>query len=288
MDGEGRLYVAATGSHRIDIFNSQGELEQSLGGFGSELGQFYEPRGIALDAEGNLYVADTWNARIIKFEATGQVVDSWGSGSQDLADGRRATITDGDPVRNEANPLGFFGPRGVAVDAQGNVYIADTGNKRIVVTDNEGNFRYQFGSAGSAPGQFNEPTSLAVDAQGLLYVADTWNGRVQIFAPDGTDRLNTNPIITWNVRGWRPNTYDDPAIAIGLDNTIYVSVPDRNQVMAFNLNGEPLLRWGGPGDDLTSLSSPSGMALTPDGAVWVVDRELDRVLRFVLPAIRNS
>ncbi len=288
VDAEGRLYIAATDSHRIDIFNSQGELERSLGGFGSELGQFYEPRGMALDAEGNLYVADTWNARIVKFDATGQAVSSWGSGSQDLADGRRATITDGDRARNEANPLGFFGPRGVAVDTKGNVYIADTGNKRVVVTDSEGEFLYQFGSAGSAPGQFNEPTSLAVDAQGVLYVADTWNGRVQIFAPDGTDRLNATPIVTWNVRGWRPNTYDDPAIAVGADNTIYVSVPDRNQVVAFNFNGTPILRWGGPGNDLASLSSPSGIVLTPDGAVWVVDRALDRVLRFVLPAIRPS
>ncbi|NJN19671.1 MAG: TIGR03663 family protein [Oscillochloris sp.] len=287
-DTQGNLYIADTGTHRVLIYGSDGELIRTLGGFGNQSGQFYEPRGLAVDAQGNLYVADTWNARIVKFDPEGRVLASWGSGDQDLADGRIATITDGTIAGNQANPLGLFGPRGVAVDNQGNVYIADTGNKRIVVTDSEGNYLYQWGSAGTELGQFNEPTNVAVDAQGQVYVADTWNGRVQIFGPDGSGQVGPIPIITWNVAGWRPNTYDDPSIASSPEGDVYVSVPSRQQVVAANMRGDTLLRWGGGGNDLASLNAPSGMAIAPDGSVWVADRTSRQVLRFVLPSVQPA
>ncbi len=285
VDAQGNLYVADTGGHRIHVYGPDGQLIRSLGGQGGALGELYEPRGVAVDAQGNLYVADTWNARIVKYDPQGRAVAAWGSGEQDLGDGRRATITEGDPARNAAAPLGLFGPRGVAVDARGNVYIADTGNRRIIVTDSDGAFLYQFGSAGAGPGQFNEPTSLAVDAQGNLYVADTWNSRVQVFAPDGSGRVGPIPIVTWQVSGWRPNTYDDPALVAGPDGTVFVSVPSRSQVISFNLRGDPLLRWSGQGNDLIALTSPGGLAVDAEGAVWVADRATNRVLRFVLPEV---
>ncbi|MGQ9925258.1 MAG: flippase activity-associated protein Agl23 [Chloroflexaceae bacterium] len=285
VDAQGNLYVADTGGHRIHVYGPDGRLMRSLGGQGAALGELYEPRGLALDAAGNLYVADTWNARIVKYDPEGRAVAAWGSGDQNLGDGRRATITEGDPVRNAAAPLGLFGPRGVAVDARGNVYIADTGNRRIIVTDSAGTFLYQFGSAGAGPGQFNEPASLAVDAQGNLYVADTWNSRVQVFAPDGAGRVGPIPIVTWQVAGWRPNTYDDPALTVTPDGTVFVSVPARSQIISFNLRGDPLLRWSGQSNDLVALTSPSGLVVDAEGAVWVTDRAANRVLRFVLPDV---
>lgn len=286
VDAQGNLYVADSGGHQIHIFGPDGNLIRSFGSFGSELGYLYEPRGIAIDAEGNIYVADTWNARIVKYNAQLQVIASWGTGTQDLGDGRKATITDGDPVKNAENPLGLFGPRGLALDAEGNLYIADTGNKRIVVTDTEGNYRYQWGYAGGEPGAFNEPVGVAVDAQGNVYVADTWNSRVQVFAPDGTGQVSPVPIITWPVSGWQPNTYDDPAIAASPDGSVYVSIPSRQQILAANLRGDVLLRWGGPGSGRAALNSPSGVAVSPDGSVWVVDRNESRALRFVLPEVQ--
>jgi uncharacterized protein (TIGR03663 family) len=285
-DGQGNLYVADTGAHQIHVFGPDGALLRSFGGLGSEVGKLYEPRGVAVDAQGNIYVADTWNARVVKYGPEGRPLATWGSGDQDLGDGRKATITDGTQAGNAAAPLGLFGPRGVAVDAQGNVYVADTGNKRVVVTDGAGNFLYQFGYAGAEPGAFNEPTGVAVDAQGNVYVADTWNGRVQVFAPDGAGRVGPIPIITWKIGGWRPNTYDDPTIAVGADGKVFVSVPSRNEVMAFNQRGDVLLRWGGPGDDLASLNSPSGIAPAPGGAVWIADRSRNRALRFELPNVQ--
>ncbi len=282
---QGNILVADTLNHRIEVFAPDGTLIRQFGGQGAALDQFYEPRGIAVDAQGNLYVADTWNARIVKYDPSFRPIASWGGGDFDLGDGRRATITEGDPARNAAAPLGLFGPRGVAVDADGNVYIADTGNKRIVVTTGDGAFLYQFGSAGSAPGAFNEPTSLAFDAVGNLYVADTWNGRVQVFARTVDNRIDPVPIATWPVPGWQANTYDDPMLTVTADGTVYVAVPARQHVLIARASGEPLLRWTGVGRDGVPLASPSGLAVAPDGSVWIVDRLAGRVARFSLPAL---
>ncbi len=221
----------------------------------------------------------------MKYSPDLRPMTSWGTGDLDLGDGRRATITEGDPARNAAAPLGFFGPRGVAVDAAGNVYIADTGNKRIVVTDSNGTFLYQFGGAGSAPGQFNEPTSLAFDAAGNLYVADTWNGRVQVFTRTADGRIDPTPLTTWPVAGWQPNTYDDPMLAVSPDGTVYVAVPARQYIFVASIGGEALLQWTGFGRDGVPITSPSGLAVATDGSIWVVDRPGGRAARFALPAL---
>ncbi|WP_041471154.1 flippase activity-associated protein Agl23 [Chloroflexus aggregans] len=285
FDRQGNIYVADTLNHRIEVFAADGTPIRTIGTQGNALDQFYEPRGLAFDAQGNLYVADTWNARIVKYSPDLRPMTSWGGGDLDLGDGRRATITEGDPARNAAAPLGFFGPRGVAVDAAGNVYIADTGNKRIVVTDSNGTFLYQFGGAGSAPGQFNEPTSLAFDAAGNLYVADTWNGRVQVFTRTADGRIDPTPLTTWPVAGWQPNTYDDPMLAVSPDGMVYVAVPARQYILVASTGGEALLQWTGFGRDGVPITSPSGLAVATNGSIWVVDRLGGRAARFALPAL---
>lgn len=284
VDRQGNVYVADTLNHRIQVFDVDGNLVRSIGSLGSERNQFHEPRGIAIDGEGNIYIADTWNARVVKLAPDGTWLATWGTGAETL-DGRRFTDTGGSVEGNAANPLSFYGPRGIAVDTRGNVYVADTGNKRIVVTDSNGEFLYQFGSAGTATGEFNEPTGVAVDRSGKIYVADTWNSRVQIFQPPEDDQGIPMPIVTWNVSGWRSNTYEDPSIAVSPNGDIYVSVPLQQRVVAVNLRGDVILRWGGRGEDLASLNAPSGIAVGPGEQVYVVDRDRNRVLRFALPSL---
>jgi uncharacterized protein (TIGR03663 family) len=285
VDSRGRIYVADTLNHRVQVYDDDGDLVRSIGEFGDGEEQFNEPRGLAVDEQNNLYVADTWNARIVKISPSGEWLDTWGSGTQDMGNGRTATITDGSEEENLDNPLGFFGPRGIAVDSEGRVFIADTGNKRIVVTDDEGDYLYQWGSAGSEPGQFNEPTGISIDASGLVYVADTWNGRVQVFEQDSEGVVPPLPFMTWRVSGWSANTYDDPSIAVSPEGQVYVSIPARRQVLAATSTGETIVRWGGAGGDMASLQSPSGLAVGPDGDVFVVDRNRAQVLRYTLPEL---
>ncbi len=80
----------------------------------------------------------------------------------------------------------FKMPSGVAADASGNVYVADTGNHRIQKFSPDGTFIAKWGSLGSGDGQFNWPTGIAIDGPGNIYVADAGNHRLQKFSPDGT------------------------------------------------------------------------------------------------------
>ena len=79
----------------------------------------------------------------------------------------------------------FNGPNGVAVDSSGNVYVVDTGNKRVEKFANTGTYASQLGSFGSGPGEFNGPAGVAVDSAGNVYVVDGSNNRVEKFTSAG-------------------------------------------------------------------------------------------------------
>ncbi len=80
----------------------------------------------------------------------------------------------------------FNSPTGITVDANGTVYVVDTGNNRVQKFDSAGNFITKWGTAGSGPGQFSNPTGIELDSAGNVYVADTGNARVQRFTASGT------------------------------------------------------------------------------------------------------
>ena len=107
-------------------------------GAGAQSDIFRRPADVAWDAAGNIYVADgLGNARVAKFDKNGKFVKSWGSKGQE--------------------PGQFNTVHGIAIDAQNNVYVADTGNRRIQVFDSDGNFKTQFTDIGA-------PAALCITA----------------------------------------------------------------------------------------------------------------------------
>ncbi|MCZ2127358.1 MAG: TIGR03663 family protein [Anaerolineales bacterium] len=270
---DGTLYIADSLNHRILHVNADGSLLQSWGSFADGVsvplgnGTFNEPWGVAVGPDGSVYVSDTWNSRIEKFTSAGVFVKAWG------------TFGQGD------TPDAFYGPRGLAADSAGRVYVADTGNKRIVVFDSDGNFVTEFGGAGFDPGLFDEPTSVAVDRNGTVYVTDTWNQRVQTFAPVETeDGLTFVPQKQWDVFGWFGQSLNNkPYIAVNNQAHVFITDPEGYRVIEFDADGQVVRVWGDYGDTDSTFGLASGIAVDPQGNVWVGDSAFNRIMRFTLP-----
>jgi len=160
------------------------------------------------------------------------------------------------------------------------VYISDTGNKRIVVFDNEGEFLVEFGDVGLGDGQFDEPSGLALDEQGNLYVADTWNQRIQVFSPDA-DGIAQYFLTKWNVEGWYGQSLDNkPYLTVGADGNLYVSDPELSRILVFSPLGEVLYTWGISGEGLENFNYPTGLSADGEGGMWISDTKNNRILHF--------
>ncbi len=262
LSDDGARYVADTANHRVWILRPDGSVD-SIGEFGTGPGQFSEPWDVALDAQGNLYVADTWNHRIQKFDAEGRFQKAWGSMVQ---------------IRDLGSPSSqgmFFGPRGLAIGPNDELYVADTGNKRVQVFDVEGEFLREFGGTGRAPGQLDEPVGIAVNADGLVAVADTWNRRVQLFTDTGV------VIRQWDVPTWDvANPDEKPFLALTQD-AVFVADPLHRRVLAFEITGD--FRWALSTSAGANLLFPQGVAV--EGQTLVVgDAHAGALSTYELPS----
>lgn len=257
---DGRLYVADSGNHRIQVFAADGTYLASWGEFGAAPGQFNEPWGLAVD-EAFVYVADTWNHRVQKFTLAGGFVGAYGqSGSLDAA----------------GDNLGlFFGPRAVVLLPDNRLLVTDTGNHRMQVLTRDGTFLQQVGSFGSQPGQLNEPVGLAVANDGTIYLADTWNGRIQQFLPEFF------PIFDWRVQAWAGQSINNkPYLATDSLNRVYVTDPEGYRVLIFTATGDYLARFGKFGADVNSFGLPNGIAIDGQNNIYIADAGNHRILKF--------
>jgi len=177
----------------------------------------------------------------------------------------------------------MWGPRGIAVNPSGQVFVADTGNKRILVFDSDGNFIMQIGSEGTNIGQFEEPVGLAFDHTGNLYVDDTWNQRVQVFSPN-SDGSVYSPSMQWNIAGWYGESVDNkPFIATDNQGHVFVTDPEGYRVIEFTNTGGFVQTWGESGSGTDSFGLPAGIAVDSSNGVWVSDAVNNRLMRFALP-----
>ena len=166
MDDNDRLFVSDPGLRHVLIFNKEHKAEDVI------TEGLVNPGGLALDTHNRLlYVADAELDQILVYDA-------------DTLKPVRKMGTTGH--KHELTSQGDFSkPAGLAVDPEGNLYVADTWNNRIQIFDADGNFISSFGKAGDGPGYFSRPKGVAIDGDGHVWVADGVQDRVQVFTKEG-------------------------------------------------------------------------------------------------------
>ena len=212
LDAAGNLYIADTTGNRILEVSNAGITTvagNATFGFAGDNGpatdaQLAGPSGVALDRAGNLYTTDLGNQRIRKI-ANGVITTVAGNGATGYSGDNGPALSaqlNLSPVGCPNNRCDAQLPAGIAVDAAGNLYFADSGNHSVrkisngVITTLAGNGTAGFGgdTGPSNTSLLNTPSGIAVDAAGKVYIADSGNNRIRVLIPPAPS--GTVPVIT--------------------------------------------------------------------------------------------
>ncbi|MEI6125863.1 MAG: NHL repeat-containing protein [Pseudomonadota bacterium] len=163
----------------------------------------------------------------------------------------------------------FLQPSDVAVGKDHRVYVVDGVHNSIKVFDEQGAFKFSFGTKGAGNGQLNAPLGITTDnGTGMVYVADTGNHRIQLFSPDGAF------VSQFDVRSGKKEKPSDP-VDVALDESrkrLYVVDNDNHHVLVYSLGDYKLLSvWGSEGERREDFNYPFFIAVGRDTSVFVVD-----------------
>ncbi|MBC8447256.1 MAG: glycosyltransferase family 39 protein [Chloroflexi bacterium] len=155
----------------------------------------------------------------------------------------------------------FQMPRGVAVDAAGNVYVADADNRRVVKLSAEGEPLLSWGKEGEGDGQFVEPFDLVVDAQGNVVVLDAVAHRLQRFTPEGQFLVAFGRDLAF----YRPR-----GLGIDAQDNLYVADTGGVRLLKVSPEGARLAQVGGPEEQI-GPGQPTDVGVSPSGDIYLVE-----------------
>jgi len=167
----------------------------------------------------------------------------------------------------------FVWATSIALDSQGNVYVADEWLNRITVFNKDGEFLKKWGEPGSGDGQLNGPAGLVISTDDIVFLSDSRNHRVQRFTLDGQYRGQ------FGSHGSGEGQLDLPwGITLDKDGNVYVADWRNDRVQQFSPDGQYQATFGGQhGSGIGQFNRPSGVAVDNDGNVYIADRQNDRV-----------
>lgn len=295
VDASGNVYVADTNNNKIRKISSSGVvttfagsgLTGSTDGIGTAA-SFNRPMGLAIDASGNLFVADGTNCKIRKITSSGVVTTLAGSGSVGSADGTGTAAS-------------FYLPTGVAVDASGNVYVADMYNHKIrkitaagVVTTLAG-----IGSSGDVDGagtvaKFTMPTGVAVDASGNIYVADSGTYKIRKITPAGVVSTFAGTGSPGSADGTGTAASFNYPFGVVLDGSgnLYISDQYNHKVRKITSAGvvTTLAGTGSAGSvdgtgATASFNLNAGIAIDSNSALYLADKNNHKIRKIYVPEV---
>ena len=226
-------------------YNDDDSLSQRFGTKGKGNGQFEHPSGIAFGSDGSLYVAEIKNNRVQKFDVKGKYLLQFGSrGCGQLRQ-----------------------PTGIAVH-EDRVHVADTGNSRIAVFQNNGTFCGTIGTS-----YLSQPHDVAISDH--LFVADVGHHCVYKFTIDGhyVDKFG-DPGMNWG------QLCQPRSLAIDSEGYIFVADTYNQRVSIFDGDGKCVHIFGSCGSKVSQLCCPQGVAISPKGGLYVCDHRNQRIQIF--------
>jgi len=339
VDGGGNLYVADELNNRVLVYNTPLATDTTADTVFGQGGSFTSntannggvsadslnsPAGVAVDGSGNLYVADLHNNRVLEYNTPLST-----NTTADLVFGQEGSVTSNAANNGGVSAESLDLPVGVAVDADGNLYVADRGNSRVLeyntplstnttadlVFGQGGSFTSNAeNNGGVSADSLNSPTGVAVDAGGNLYVADESNNRVLEYnTPLATD-TNADRVLGQvdflHVLANFPDhrSLDNPTgVAIDTSTTpnrLYVADSFNSRVLGWKdvtafSNGSPAdlvigqpeflstacngVSGVGGNPSAGSLCFPTGVAVDAGGNLYVSDKGNHRVLEYNTP-----
>src|SRR5271157_4225867 len=290
-DSVGNLYIADSDNERVRKV-SGGTITTVAGGGNGQLGDggpatsasLNYPTGVALDSAGNLYITDADHERIRKVSG-GTITTVAGNGTYGFSG-------DGGP----ATSASLGGPRGVAVDSAGNLYMAELFNDRIrkvsagTISTFAGNgaFRYSGDGGPAASASLNYPTGVALDSAGNLYIADSSNNRIRGVAGGTITTIAGNGFENFSGDGGLATSASlslPEGVAADSAGNLYIADSGNQRIRKVSggtittIAGNGILGFSGDGGPATSASLywPQGVAVDSAGNLYIADTGNQRI-----------
>jgi hypothetical protein len=297
FDSQGQLLIADAQNHRIrklslneQVSTLSGSDHGLIGGSSfadgkGEYAKFNFPSAMAHHPSGNIYIADADNNRIRIMTPNGEVSTFVGTGVAGFSNGNPAVAQ-------------FHRPRGIVIDAQGNLYVADTGNHSIrkvapngIVSTLAGNGNSGFANGQGANAQFNAPTTLIMGPAGDLYLADTFNhsirkitlsGEVTTIAGNGWGGFRDGPSAQAQFRSPR-------GLAFDAQNNLYIADTENNRIRKYNPNNQQVVTVAGNGNAnfadgnaaVAQFNQPTGLLFDQTGHLLIADSGNNRIRELI-------
>ena len=287
-----RVRRVATGTGTITTVAGTGDFGFLGDGGSATSAQLWIPTGVAVDASGNLFIADAANSRIRKVAAASGIITT-------VAGSSGGSLDDGSP----ATSAQLQTPTGVAVDAAGNLFIADADDNRIrqvtaatgIITTAAGTGGPGFsGDGGPATSvQLSTPTGVAIDAAGNLFIADADDHRIRQVAPGGiistVAGTGTAGFLGDDGLATTARLQTPTGVAVDAAGNLFIADADNNRVRRVAVDTGIITTVAGTGtagfsgDDgpatSAQLRTPTGIAVDAAGNLFIADAANNRIRR---------